>query len=753
MPETVYTKVDYPLSALIEYIRLGDIALPDLQRPFVWKNAKIRNLFDSMYRGYPVGYLLFWKPSELGGAHAIGAGASPQHQANLLIVDGQQRLTALYAVITGSPVVRENYSTETVSIAFDPVAEKFEVTDAAIRRDPRFIPNITDVLKPGADAWEIAEAYLDRLEQIDPLDPDVKRRARKAIQGLANLRNYPFTALELSPAIDEEQVAEVFVRINSEGKKLNQSDFILTLMSVFWEDGRKALEAFCGEARQPKAAPGASAHNLLFRPDPDQLLRVAVGLGFRRARLKSVYSLLRGKDMDADEVSVERRDAQFEILREAQGEVLNLTHWHEFLKAVRSAGFQSDRMISSKNALVFAYTLYLIGRTQFGIPINEMRPLISAWLFMTSLTGRYTSSPESAMEADLAALRNVTTAEEFVARLKRIQSSVLTSDYWAITLPNDLATSAATGPSKNAYFAALAVLGAKALYSNQPVKELMDRTAQAKRSAVETHHLFPKGYLRSLGVTSARETNQIANYAVAEWSDNASFGDRAPADYAPEAEAKFSGRALQDQYFHHALPDGWMHMEYRDFLEKRRELIAGVIRQAYDQLQPAASAEAEDDTVSIQELIEAGEGTEIEFKSTLRRNLHTGENDPRMETAVLKTIVGFLNSRTGGALVIGVTDDGEAVGMDADGFANEDKALLHLGNLIEKRVSGHHAIYIHPRFDEHEGVRVLRVEVDPARSPAYLRDGAEERLFVRASASTRALSGSETDSFIRARFG
>jgi hypothetical protein len=649
--------------------------------------------------------------------------------------------------------VRENYSTETISIAFDPLAAKFEVTDAAIRRDPRYIPNITEVLKPGSDPWEIAESYLERLEQVDPLDADTKKRARKAIQNLSNLKSYPFTALELSPSIDEEQVAEVFVRINSEGKKLNQSDFILTLMSVFWEKGRKQLEAFCGEARQPKAKPGPSAHNLLFQPDPDQLLRVAVGLGFRRARLKSVYSLLRGKDLETDEVSEERRDAQFAILREAQAEVLNLQNWHEFLKAVRAAGFQSDRMISSKNALIFAYTIYLIGRTQFDIPIKEMRQLISAWLFMTTLTGRYTSSPESAMEADLASLRAVTTAEEFVARLKRIQSSVLTSDYWSISLPNDLATSAATGPSKNAYFAALAVLGAKALYSDQPVKELMDPVAQAKRSAVETHHLFPKKYLPKVGVTSTREINQIANYAVAEWSDNAAFADRAPSDYAPEFEAKFSGKALQDQYAWHALPDGWMHMEYREFLERRRELIAGVIRRAYEKLQPPAATGVSETLVSIDELIEEGEGTAIEFKSTLRRNLHTGENDPRMESAVLKTIVGFLNSKTGGTLVIGVSDDGEALGMEADGFANEDKALLHLGNLIEKRISGHHAMYIHPKFDDHDDVRVLRVDVDPARSPAYLRDGQAETLFVRASASTRALNGRDMESFLKHRFG
>lgn len=142
MSETVFTKVDYDLGALIKFVTLGEIGLPDIQRPFVWKNRKVRDLFDSMYKGYPVGYLLFWQNGLAADTRTIGTDVK-QKPPRLVIVDGQQRLTSLYAVIKGIPVVRENYETEKISIAFNPLEEKFEVADAAIRRDKSYIPDIS----------------------------------------------------------------------------------------------------------------------------------------------------------------------------------------------------------------------------------------------------------------------------------------------------------------------------------------------------------------------------------------------------------------------------------------------------------------------------------------------------------------------------------------------------------------------------------------------------------------------------------
>jgi hypothetical protein len=269
--------------------------------------------------------------------------------------------------------------------------------------------------------------------------------------------------LELSKDISEEHVAEVFVRVNSKGTPLNQSDFILTLMSVFWDDGRMQLESFCREAKQPSSG-GPSPFNYYIKPSPDQLLRVCVGLAFKRARLRYIYSILRGKDLETEQFSEERREQQFEILKAAQQKVLKLTYWHDFLKCIRLAGFMSGKMISSQTNLMYTYVFYLIGRTEYNIETPKLRKAIAQWFFMTSLTGRYTGSAETAMESDLARFRGVTDGEEFLGILRRICDLELTDDYWKITLPNALATSSPRSPSLFAYNAALVLHNANALF-------------------------------------------------------------------------------------------------------------------------------------------------------------------------------------------------------------------------------------------------------------------------------------------------
>jgi hypothetical protein len=352
------------------------------------------------------------------------------------------------------------------------------------------------------------------------------------------------------------------------------------------------LEHFCERARKPTAGQ-ASRFNHIFKPDPDQLLRVSVNVAFRRARLKSVYSVLRGKDLETEQFSSERRDAQFELLKSAQARCLHLQYWHDFFKAIRLAGFRSEQMISSQAALIFAYSLYLIGRTEVRIDEFELRRLIAQWFFMTAITGRYSSSPETKQEFDLRRLRNVEDSETFKGVLREICRTTLTSDYWSITLPNDLATSAARSPSMFAYFAALNMLEARALFSNHKVSELIDPATRGHRSALERHHLFPKAYLATLGVTDIRETNQIANFTMTEWGDNTQISDRPPAVYAPELGARFSPHELERMHHFHALPDGWEHLDYREFLHQRRDLMAGIIHEAYDKLSAVTPTGAE----------------------------------------------------------------------------------------------------------------------------------------------------------------
>ena len=351
MSETVFTKVDYDLGSLVKYIGLGEIGLPDIQRPFVWKNAKVRDLFDSMYKGYPVGYLLFWQSALVDASRTIGTD-NKQKPPRLVIVDGQQRLTSLYAVIKNIPVLRENFENEQIQIAFNPLEEKFEVADAAILRDKSFISDISVLWSADAKITRIIRNYLEGLRINREISEAEELLIEDRILKLQGLLGFPFTALELASDINEEAVSDVFVRINSKGTPLNQADFILTLMSVFWDEGRAGLERFCRESRKPSKGE-ASPFNHFIEPSPDQLLKVGVGVAFKRARLKYVYSILRGKDLETEKFSDERRVQQFELLKEAQQRTLNLQYWHDFMNSVRQAGFRSGKMISSQNNLLF----------------------------------------------------------------------------------------------------------------------------------------------------------------------------------------------------------------------------------------------------------------------------------------------------------------------------------------------------------------------------------------------------------------
>jgi hypothetical protein len=583
MSDLLFKKVDYTVGKLLEDIAMGEIGLPDIQRPFVWDTTRVRNLFDSMYRGYPIGTLLFWENGYPGEHRTIGMD-SKQKVPRLLIVDGQQRLTALYAVMKGASIVDKDFGQRRLRIAFTPLEERFEVTNTAIKRDPAWIPEISVLWQPDLDQYAFVSDFLENLAKRRDFQQDDRKRIPQAIQRLVNLINYPMTALEISASATEEQVSEIFVRINSKGRTLKQADFILTLMSVFWDEGRKALEDFCRRAKQPPPDGRPSPYNLYFQPSPDQLVRADVVLAFRRAKLEHVYSILRGKDLQTGEFSVERRDAQFALLREAQGDVLNLQHWHDFLIVLKRAGYIHPDMITADMAVVYTYALWLIGKRGFRLDPHTLRNLMARWFFMSSLTGRYTGSPEARMDQDLAMLRGCSRPEEFVRALEQEMNAVLTRDYWETTLPNELATASGRSRGQSAFFAGLCILDAPVLYSTMKVRDLLDPTGQARKQALERHHLFPRRYLERQGITEQRDINQVANYSLVEWHDNIKISDRSPADYAPEYERRFPAHALEEMYRYHALPSGWYTMDYRSFLEARRKGIAAIIREGFRRL-------------------------------------------------------------------------------------------------------------------------------------------------------------------------
>lgn len=581
LDQVYFRKVEYSVRKIVEDIEMGEIALPDIQRPFVWKNTKVRDLFDSMYRGYPIGYFLFWESAKDESSRQIGV-ERKQKYPRLLIIDGQQRLTSLYAVIKGKNIIWKNYEPRRIYIAFNPLERKFDVTDSAIKKNPDWIPDISKIWSPSPGLYAFVKEYLNGLEKKREINDEIEGRIREAIDRLYNLLNYPLTSLELASSIPDEEMSEIFVRINSAGVTLKQSDFILTLMSVYWSEGRDQLEKFCEDAKNP-ARGSATPFNHFVDPTPDQLLRVAIALGFRRGRLETVYSLLRGRNLQTREYSEEERVRNLEVLKEAQAHTLNLLNWHEFLKTLVHAGYRNRSYISSYNTIFYVYALWLIGKRDFGLDPKTLRSMIAAWLFMSLLTGRYTGSPESRLEQDLRYFRNAGDSDEFIRVLRREIGAVLTDSFWKITLPNKLATGAHKSPARYAYIAALSILNAPVLFSDMKVNDLLDPSVRGPKSSLETHHLFPRKYLERSGIVRG-QIDQIANYTLLEWTDNLMISDEPPGEYVPVIEKRFTEQQLAEMYGYHALWKGWYEMDYLDFLEERRKRMANVIREGFMRL-------------------------------------------------------------------------------------------------------------------------------------------------------------------------
>ncbi len=758
MAITVFKDSSYDLSTLLGEIDRGEIALPDIQRPFVWKPAKVRDLFDSMYRGFPVGHLLFWATGVEVDARRIGTHA---HEAapRLMIVDGQQRLTSLYAVLTGKEVLRDDYTSSRIRIAFRPRDGRFEVADAAVAKNPEFIRDISILWDGGSQIKKVRE-FLKRLEASKgELTEHQREDLEEAISRLYNLRFYPFKVLELGSNVDEEQVADVFVRINSEGVQLSQADFILTLMSVWWEEGRKQLEAFARDARIPQSTP--SPANPFIDPSADQMLRVVAGLALRRGRLRYVYQVLRGKDMETGEISAVIREKQFAALQKAQAETLSLTNWHEFLKAVRRAGYRSRTMISSENNLMFSYLIYLIGHRDFDLDRKTLRETIAQWFFMTSLTGRYTGNFESRVEQDLRRIAEAKSGEDFTATLNGIIDTALTEDFWNIQLPSSLETSSAYGPTVFAYSASLVLLNAHPLFSPLHLGELLDPSTHAPRSAVERHHLFPKAYLTRIGIDRTGHRNQIANYAFVEWPDNAKIGDAPPSEYFPPLFNELTQQQQKQARFWHALPEGWEQMDYRDFLQQRRLLIAKVVRAAFDKLRMGQLPEEEPPFSarlpewSAEDLLAQMETGWVEFKSSAYFSYRPDIPERVITESILKTVAGFLNSN-GGTLAIGVADDGEILGiqpdldkkdMDGDRYVNSLTTAIgrSLGPLASTMAKIH--------LEAVNGLQVAFVRVTPSPEPIYAKVSKGGKVFfARVNNSTRILEGSDLVGYVKQRW-
>ena len=585
----VFKTTDYTIGKLIDDIEIGDIALPDIQRPFVWykKISKVRDLFDSIYRGYPIGYLLFWENANRVDYKNIGFDEKKRKIPRFLIIDGQQRLTALFAVMKNQEILTPDYENKKIKIAFRPIDAIFKVGDAATDRDPEYIHDISTLWSGDGD-YVIISNFIFQLKEKRNITKEEEKIISSNIQSLININKYPLTALEIAPSLEEETVSDIFVRINSQGVSLTRADFILTLLSVYWEEGRKEIEQFCIDSRNvPEKETHFSSFNYLIKPDPDDMIRVLIGLTFHRAKMKDVYSIIRGRDMETGEFSEELRTKQFNKLKLTLPIILNNTNWQSFLKILIGSGYKDEELISSKNAILYSYILYLVGKQNFNTEKHELQKIIGRWFVMSSLTGRYSSSPETAFEKDLNKIKEFN-LNEFIDGLEKIINENLTNDFWNITLVGQMETSSARSPEANAFYAALNKLGSPILFSRKLVGDLYDPSLKIKKKRLEKHHIFPRNYLISkYGFDKNKDKakiNQIANLTFLEFEDNIEISDNNPSKYFATMRKRFDEDELSEMLSQHAIPENFYQLEYNEFLQERRKLMTGIIKKAFHKI-------------------------------------------------------------------------------------------------------------------------------------------------------------------------
>ena len=591
----------YPsrVAELLQKIESGEIALPDLQRPFVWEDAKVRNLLDSMNKGFPVGYVMLWDfPDDYEAKPRSSViGKSGNRSVRSLLIDGQQRLTALISAMDGIVVKDKDYKDRRIRISFNPLAKtddgkqigRFEVWTGITEKDPEWLSDITDVYRlsaenPTTGVFTFCQSYYANVNEsrkkkgLPLLTTDEQAAVFTNINKLLGLRNYNLPVVSIDRTASEEDVAEIFVRVNSGGQKLMEKNFIETLLAVYDNDIHWKISQFCESARVPK---DKSAYNHIIKPEPSHLIRAAVALGFGRARLKYAYMLMRGRDLTTGQTTKAKLEENLEKFRSAMERVTNLNNWHEFLNLFPAAGYINDSLVSSDNAVTYSYALYLLGKYKFEVPANKLRRALTRYIFTVTINATYSGSSETMFEGQLAELKNCGTPEDFLAYIDGFIATRFTESYFDVTLPDELKTSSTQAPTWCAFVASQIVLGTQVWLGTSTVSTLLSVGSSGTKRAYDKHHIFPKNYLNSIGIDKTVDRNQVANFVFIDYQSNIEISDKSPAEYVPEFRKRIGEEAFAKSCQMNAIPPEFEKLTYADFLKARRVLMAQMIKAAY----------------------------------------------------------------------------------------------------------------------------------------------------------------------------
>ena len=588
------------VESILAWIKQGEIAIPEIQRPFVWDATKVRDLIDSLYKGYPVGYIITWKNPDVklkDGSIATG---------KKVLIDGQQRITALTAAIVGQEVIGSDYKKKRIKIAFNPLEEVFEVSNPAIQKNSQWIDDISTVFTNDFSSWSFVPQYCEKNNITD------FEKIGNAINKLTQIKNNSLGIIDLSHNLDIEVVTEIFIRINSKGVVLSQADFAMSKISsneVYGGDIiRKTIDYFCHLAQNPVDFEAIKSNDAdfvnqdnfnaikwiakeneeLYVPSYTDLLRVAFTSKFYRGKLSDLVSLLSGRDFETREYKDEIAKESFELLHKGVLSFVNETNFKRYIMIVKSAGIVDASLIRSQNVLNFGYILYLTLKDR-GIEANKIENIVRRWIVLSILTGRYSSSPESWFDYDI---KRFNESDDIESLVRNVEEGELSDAFWNNILVNKLNTSVTSSPYFKILLIAQISMGDKGFLSkNIDIRSLIEQRG-------DVHHIFPKAYLQKRGITSKGMYNQIANYVYMQSEINIKIKDKAPNVYFGEVKKQCEDGnliygsidnmdELIDNLNQNAIPLDTFDMDidsYQEFLHKRRLLMADKIKRYYKSL-------------------------------------------------------------------------------------------------------------------------------------------------------------------------
>lgn len=591
-----YKITQYSVSSILGYVENSQIAIPEIQRPFVWKGEEVRALIDSLYEGYPIGYLIVWQNSQVR-VRNFGKGGTKK-----ILIDGQQRVTALMAALLGKEVLDEQYQSHRIRIAFNPLAgkgeERFAVCDTKHEEDSRWIPDISIFFRRDFSFRQFEKEYKEANpdEDFTPLE--------ESVDTLKEIVKHQVGVIELSFLLDIDVVSEIFIRINLQGKPLNQEDFVMSKISVNEQYGgdyiRNCIDYFCHLLREPsfyqvlqqneteffnseygKALTWCqNEEQSLYIPSYADVLKVVLISYFGKTRIGDLVHLLSGRDgekkgFSKKEVSKKVSEEAFEKLGAGVKAFVCEENFQGFQKALKKAGYSCSRLLYSQSVLNYCYAMYLLMYRQ-GIGEKERESLLSKWITMAMITGHYQSGGESTVQKDYANAQE----EGFASYLEQIEELKLTDEFYNNVLPEKFTSTTARTAPFLAYVATQCARGVHSLYSDVTIEELY-------KNKTESYQILPKAYLAKCGYKTREIYGQVANLTYVSKETKDIIRKKSPVDYKEDLEKAIGIEKIRTSLKENGLTEVIFTANETDVIQilaDRRRQMASEIREFYKTL-------------------------------------------------------------------------------------------------------------------------------------------------------------------------